>query len=201
MTRARTIGDIGSLAITDSNFIVGDGTSWVAENGGTVRTSIGLGNVTNESKATMFTSPTFTSDTTVSGNVAGALTLSVENTNVTGSSILQLNSGAGTKYVNFLATDNGDYVQEANANLPTRYADYDTHIWRNTAGTEKMRLDTSTGDFTVGNFVFDSDQTVGAGQDNYVMTYDNTSGKVSLEAASGGGVTTGKAIAMAMIFG
>ena len=33
---------------------------------------------------------------------------------------------------------------------------------------------------------FDVDQTVGAGQDNYVMTYDNATGKISLEAASGG---------------
>jgi hypothetical protein len=34
---------IGSLAVTDSNFIVGNGTAWVAESGATVRTSIGLG--------------------------------------------------------------------------------------------------------------------------------------------------------------
>lgn len=139
------------------------------------------------------TSPTITTatlsgDTDVTGSVAGALTLTIANTDATGSSILQLNSSTdASKYVNFLATDNGDYVQEANANLPTKYADYNTHIWRSSAGTEKMRLDTSTGDFTVGNFVFDSDQTVGAGQDNYVLTYDNTSGLISLEASTGGG--------------
>lgn len=44
-----------------------------------------------------------------------------------------------------------------------------------------------TGNVTVGNFVFDADQTVGAGQDNYVLTYDNTSGLISLEASAGGG--------------
>jgi len=33
---------INSLALTDGNFIVGDGSSWVAESGGTVRTSLGL---------------------------------------------------------------------------------------------------------------------------------------------------------------
>jgi len=44
-----------------------------------------------------------------------------------------------------------------------------------------------TGDVNVGNFKFDADQTVGAGQDNYVLTYDNSGGKISLEAASGGG--------------
>jgi len=44
-----------------------------------------------------------------------------------------------------------------------------------------------TGNVSLGNFLFDADQTVGAGQDNYVLTYDNASGLISLEAASGGG--------------
>ena len=34
---------IAALAKTDGNFIVGDGTTWVAENGATARTSLGLG--------------------------------------------------------------------------------------------------------------------------------------------------------------
>jgi len=37
------IGDIAALTPTDGNFIVGDGTNWVAESGATARTSIGLG--------------------------------------------------------------------------------------------------------------------------------------------------------------
>lgn len=44
-----------------------------------------------------------------------------------------------------------------------------------------------TGDVNIGNFKFDADQTIGAGQDNYVLTYDNTGGKISLEAAPGAG--------------
>lgn len=40
---------------------------------------------------------------------------------------------------------------------------------------------------TLGNFVFNADQTVGAGQDNYVLTYDDGSGEIGLEAAAGGG--------------
>jgi hypothetical protein len=35
--------DISGLAVTDGNFIVADGTNWVAESAGTARTSIGLG--------------------------------------------------------------------------------------------------------------------------------------------------------------
>lgn len=40
---------LGGLAKTDSNFIVGNGTTWVVESGGTARTSLGLGNVDNTS--------------------------------------------------------------------------------------------------------------------------------------------------------
>jgi len=45
-----------------------------------------------------------------------------------------------------------------------------------------------TGNVTLGSFTFDADQTVGAGQDNYVLTYDNTGGLISLEPAAGGGL-------------
>tara|TARA_R100000152_G_C6780389_1_gene213083 strand:- start:189 stop:2966 length:2778 start_codon:yes stop_codon:yes gene_type:complete len=44
-----------------------------------------------------------------------------------------------------------------------------------------------TGDILLGNFKFDSDQTVGSGQDDYVLTYNHSTGKISLEEASGGG--------------
>ena len=44
-----------------------------------------------------------------------------------------------------------------------------------------------TGNVLLGNFTFDADQSIGAGQDNYVLTYDNGTGLISLEAASGGG--------------
>lgn len=43
-----------------------------------------------------------------------------------------------------------------------------------------------TGNVLIGNFTFDADQSVGAGQDDYVLTYDNATGLISLEAASGG---------------
>ena len=45
---------------------------------------------------------------------------------------------------------------------------------------------TSAGHVSLGNFTFDADQTVGSGQDNYVLTYDNSAGTIGLEAASGG---------------
>ena len=43
-----------------------------------------------------------------------------------------------------------------------------------------------TGNVLLGNFEFDVDQTVGASQDNYVLTYDNSTGHISLEEAASG---------------
>lgn len=42
------------------------------------------------------------------------------------------------------------------------------------------------GNVVLGTLAFNADQTVGAGQDNYVLTYDNASGLINLEAATGG---------------
>ena len=44
-----------------------------------------------------------------------------------------------------------------------------------------------TGNVSLGNFTFDADQTVGSGQDNYLLTYDHSSTSISLEAAPAGG--------------
>jgi hypothetical protein len=48
-----------------------------------------------------------------------------------------------------------------------------------------------TGNVSLGNFTFDADQTVGAGQDDYVLTYDHSTTSISLEAASAGGISDG----------
>jgi hypothetical protein len=44
-----------------------------------------------------------------------------------------------------------------------------------------------TGNVLLGNLTFDADQSVGAGQDNYVLTYDHGAGVINLEALAGGG--------------
>ena len=55
-----------------------------------------------------------------------------------------------------------------------------------------------TGDVEIGNLKFDADQTVGAGQDGDVLTYDNASGAIVLSTSTGGGsspwTTTGSDI-------
>lgn len=46
-----------------------------------------------------------------------------------------------------------------------------------------------TSDITLGTLVLDADATIGAGQDNYVLTYDHSAGKWGPEAAVGGADT------------
>ena len=43
-----------------------------------------------------------------------------------------------------------------------------------------------SGDVLLGNFKFDADQSVGDAQNDFVLTYDSGTGKISLEAATGG---------------
>ncbi len=69
LTTTGILEDLNTLDVvdaTDGQFIVSTGTAgtFAYETGATVRTSLGLGNVTNESKATMFTNAALTGDPT-----------------------------------------------------------------------------------------------------------------------------------------
>ena len=65
------LDDIAALAVTDSNFIVGDGANWVAETGNTARTSLGLGT----SDSPTFAGLTLTGD--ITATTAGGLDINL----------------------------------------------------------------------------------------------------------------------------
>jgi hypothetical protein len=67
------LADIVGLAVTDGNFIVGNGTNWVAESGDTVRTSLGVYSTTQVDA--FFTNRPTIFYNTVEGAVAGSLIL------------------------------------------------------------------------------------------------------------------------------
>ena len=98
--------DISGLAKTNNNFIVGDGSNWVAESGATVRTSLGLGSMSAQDSNAVsisagtatLTSMTTNSATITGGTITGITDLAVADGG-TGSSSLTLNSvliGNGT---------------------------------------------------------------------------------------------------------
>jgi hypothetical protein len=138
------LADVAGLSVTDGNFIVGNGTNFVAESGDTARTSLGLGTTD---------SPQFTAvsigngDTTVTRVSAGVI--AVEGSNV------------------LMASNIGASVQAYDRNL--------------TSFVGVFTLPTSDGT-------------------NGQVIQTNGSGTLSFATPSAG-VTTGKAIAMAMIFG
>ena len=65
--------------------------------------------------------------------------------------------------------------------------DVQTHSIVSTSNRDINITPNGTGNVNLGNFTFDADQTVGAGQDNYLLTYDHSTTSISLEAAPAGG--------------
>ena len=92
--------DIAGLAVTDGNIIVGDGSNFVAESGGTARTSLGLGS----SDSVTFNNLTISNDLTVQG------TASFENTEnlKVADRFIALASGSGQ------AGDGGIVIEQSN---------------------------------------------------------------------------------------
>jgi hypothetical protein len=118
------LADIAGLTPTDGNFIVGDGTNFVAESGATARTSLGLGTIATQdannvtisggsiSGVTTFTTGTLGSTATIDGdmNVTGNLTVD-GNLTVSGSSIT-LDVGTVTSEDKFMQVNSGATSQE-----------------------------------------------------------------------------------------
>jgi len=112
-----TTSAINALTPTDGNFIVGDGTNWVAESGATARTSLGLGTMaTQAADAIAVTGGTISSATTAEvARVSDVSTriVSVTTTPITGleatheSKLVVLNKADGATFTLPAATGSG----------------------------------------------------------------------------------------------
>ena len=114
-----------------------------------------------------------------------------------GSAIIKINGSTtttGTEGYLYLRAGNDDEASPAHGRVEIQGTDTNTVYLQSETGKEFVittkdsnkdlkLLAHGTGDVFLGNFRFDQDQTIGAGQDNYVLTYDNSTGKISLEAA------------------
>ena len=100
---------IGNLANTDGNFIVGSGSTWVAENGGTARTSLGLGTIsTQAANSVSISGGSITGLGTPSSNSDAATKVYVDNL-VTGLKTRIITRVATTGNINLSnALENGD---------------------------------------------------------------------------------------------
>ena len=100
---------IGNLANTDGNFIVGSGSTWVAENGATARTSLGIGTIaTQASSSVAITGGSITGIGTPSNNTDVATKVYVDGL-VTGLKTRIITRVATTGNINLSnALENGD---------------------------------------------------------------------------------------------
>ena len=95
--------------------------------------------------------------------------------------------GGGNLSFDTVTTDlSGDSTPQLGGNL-----DVVTHSIVSTSNRDITINPNGTGNVLLGNYEFDADQSVGSGQDNYVLTYDNSTGHISLEVAAAGGGATG----------
>ncbi len=154
------LGAIASLAVTDSNIIVGNGTNWVAESGATARTSLGLGTTD---------SPTFAGATCLGSSpefiIKGSATTSVpqlswyENTSTLGAFMQYRGSGASSPKVLRLGTYiSGGTVELISGDSGVAVVTIDANV--NNTGVYKV-----DGVQVVGNRVIDArcDDTINSG--------------------------------------
>jgi len=102
--------DIAGLTPTDSNFIVGNGTNFVAESGATVRTSLGLGSIATQNSNNV---------TITGGSITGMSTPSLGSDVTTKTYVDDLVAGLKTRIITRLATT-------ANLDLATDLENGDT---------------------------------------------------------------------------
>lgn len=93
------------------------------------------------------TSPTGLLD--VKGNTNGAVVQCLRNDSTGAFSTVIYQMSAGSRYVNQTVSYPGQFIQLVGSSIPTIFLDFDTQIFRNTAGTERMRID-SSGNLLVG---------------------------------------------------
>jgi hypothetical protein len=140
------------------------GTGFLATTGGTMTGDITLtgSNIISASNANVNIVPNGTGDVTLQADtvqVGDANANATLTTNGTGDLILNTNAGTDSGSITIADGVNGNISVTPNG----------------------------TGQIALGNFTLDADQSVGSGQDNYVLTYDHSSTSISLEAAAGGG--------------
>lgn len=155
------LSPIAGLSLTDSNFIVGDGTKWVAESGATARTSLGLGTGNNVQFTNLTLTGSLLVDTpTLAVNLSGytdkvgiGTATPAYKLDVTGD--IRSTATVIGLYIQGIAIYSGDGTES----FPSWsfINDGDTGVWQSTADTfnistaggERFEIDASEATFTV----------------------------------------------------
>jgi hypothetical protein len=139
-----TLTAIGALAVTDGNFIVGNGSTWVAEDGATARTSLGLGSIaTQAANNVSITGGSITgiTDITVSDGGTGASSFTANNV-LLGNGTSSFQTVAPGTSGNVLTSNGSTWTSAAGTSLATPLA----VVGNSSAGAEiRLPEDTDNG--------------------------------------------------------
>jgi len=193
------LNDIAGLAVTDGNFVVGNGANWVAESGATARTSLGLGTMATQA-ATGVDIDGGTIDNTVIGDTTPAAG-TFSNLTIAANAGSSRTFGVGeTSNTTLVLQGGGNGTSGPNIELgldTNNYYDASTHIFRTIASSEVMRVDAYNSRVGIG-------RTPTTNKLEVAGTIESTSGGFKFpdgSTQSSAGASTGKAIAMAIVFG
>jgi len=178
---------IAKLAVTDSNIIVGNGTTWVAESGSTARTSLGVDLTT---KGTILAG-NGTVPTVLGASGANDYVLTADSAQATGLKWAASQNDRGMVLL-AVASANNDATIDFAASINSSYDEYQIHILNAIPATDavSLRLRTST----------DGGANYDAGASDYAYTVicptiSSAQGTASTGAAQGlvcGDATTGQ---------
>ena len=130
--------DVAGLAVTNGNFIVGDGSNFVAESGSTARTSLGLGTIATQA-ADSVNIDGGAIDAVTLGTNSAITQLQVDNINIDGNSITSTDTNGNLA---FQPNGTGDILLNADT---VRIGDSNANAAITTNGTGDLTLNTNSG--------------------------------------------------------
>ena len=174
---------IAALANTDGNFIVGNGSTWVAESGATARTSLGLGSMATQNSGSVSIS---------GGTITGITDLAVADGG-TGASTLTANNvllGNGTSAVQFVAPGSSGNVLTSNGTTWTSAAAaaFDSGtvmLFAQTSAPSGWTKNTSTGNNHALRIVTGSASSGGSVDFSTAFASQSVTGTVTVTASTG----------------
>jgi len=130
--------DVAGLAVTNGNFIVGDGSNFVAESGATARTSLGLGTIATQAADSVNIDGGAIDGVTIGTNSA-VTELQVDNININGNNIISTNTDGNVRLI-----PNGSGDVQLNADT-VRIGGNNQNVALTTNGTGDLTLSTNEG--------------------------------------------------------